>query len=64
MRDRAADAERELEAAGWERRGDGPKAIWRRPGGGRWWATYQARIELRREGFDAPEGDDTEGGGA
>ena len=52
-----AEEARELEAAGWERRGDGPKALWRRPEGGRWWVHYQALTELRRDGPDAGEGD-------
>lgn len=47
---------RELEAAGWEQRGDGPKAIWRRPEGGRWWVHYQALIELRRARFGDEDG--------
>ena len=49
MTDRDADEVRELEAAGWEQRGSGPRSIWRGPEGGRWWAHYQALIELRRE---------------
>ncbi len=55
---------RELEAAGWGRRGEGPKAIWRRPEGGRWLAHYQALIELRRERFAAGKGPAKPGGGA
>jgi hypothetical protein len=31
-----AEEARELEEAGWQRRGLGPKALWRRPEGGRW----------------------------
>ncbi len=49
MRDREADEPRELEAAGWEQRGRGPTAIWRRPGSGRWTSRYQALFELRNE---------------
>jgi hypothetical protein len=52
--ERRAEEARELEAAGWARRGDGPKAIWRRPEGGRWWVHYQAYIEMRGEGPAAP----------
>jgi len=51
---KAADEARVLEAAGWERRGEGPKAIWRKPGGGRWWPHYQALVELRREILSEP----------
>jgi hypothetical protein len=47
---------RELEAAGWERKGPGSKAIWRCPKGGRWWAHHQALVEMRRERFDARVG--------
>jgi hypothetical protein len=54
--ERHAEEARELEAAGWERRGGGAKAIWRRPEGGRWWAHHQALIELRKERFDAGAG--------
>jgi hypothetical protein len=54
--ERAAKEIRELEAAGWERRGRGPKAIWRRPEGGHWWAHHQALFELRKERFDARVG--------
>jgi hypothetical protein len=39
--DREAKEVRKLEAAGWEQRGSGPKSIWRRPEGGRWWPHYQ-----------------------
>jgi hypothetical protein len=42
----------ELEAAGWERRGEGLKAIWRRPEGGHWYAQYQALEMLRKEALD------------
>jgi hypothetical protein len=42
-RKRAEGSERrELEAAGWEAKGRGTKAIWRAPTGGRWYAHYQA----------------------
>jgi hypothetical protein len=51
--ERHAEEARELLEAGWEQRGTGPKAIWRRPEGGRWWVRYQASIELRRDRFDA-----------
>ncbi len=47
---------RELLEAGWERRGDGPKAIWRRPEGGRWYAHYQVLDILRKERLDARVG--------
>ncbi len=52
--ERRAEEARELEAAGWARRGDGPKAIWRRPEGGRGWVPDQAYCELRGEGPAAP----------
>jgi hypothetical protein len=54
--ERHAEEARELEAAGWERRGGGARAIWRRPEGGRWFIHYQALIELRRERFEARVG--------
>ncbi len=60
---KAAEEARELEAAGWEQRGSGPRSIWRRPEGGHWWAHYQALIELRRESPDAGKGPATPGGG-
>ena len=41
---------RELEAAGWEPRGRGPKTLWRNPSSGQWYAHRQAVIMLRREG--------------
>jgi ferric-dicitrate binding protein FerR (iron transport regulator) len=44
-----ADERCELEAAGWEPRGEGHKAIWRRPEGGCWYAHYQALATLRKE---------------
>jgi hypothetical protein len=53
---REAKEVRELEAVGWERRGLGPKAIWRGPEGGRWWVHHQVLIELRKERFDARVG--------
>ena len=56
MSERAAKETRELLEAGWEQEGTGPKAIWRRPCGGRWTSRYQALIELRRERFDAGVG--------
>lgn len=55
MRDRSADEAQKLEAAGWERRGDGPKGIWRSPEDGRWYAHYQALDKLRKERSTAPE---------
>jgi hypothetical protein len=64
VRDREADEVRELEAAGWERRGSGPRSVWRRPEGGRWWVHYQALIELRRERLAAGKGPAKPGGGA
>ena len=51
MSERVADERRELEAAGWEPRGEGSKTIWRRPEGGRWYAHYQALAALREERF-------------
>ena len=58
----------ELEAAGWEPRGEGPKAIWRRPEDGRWYAQYQALAMLRKEALDeqldALEGPPSPEGGA
>jgi hypothetical protein len=54
--ERHAEGTRELEAAGWERRGDGPKAIWRRPEGDRWYAHYQVLEILRKERLDARVG--------
>jgi hypothetical protein len=38
---------RELEAAGWEPKGRGPKTLWRAPAGGRWYAHYQALEKMR-----------------
>ncbi|CAA9520942.1 MAG: hypothetical protein AVDCRST_MAG05-3610 [uncultured Rubrobacteraceae bacterium] len=54
--ERDARETRKLEAAGWERRGEGPKAIWRRTRGDRWIAHHLALHELRRERPDAGEG--------
>jgi hypothetical protein len=62
--ERHAEEARELEAAGWERRGDGPKAIWRRPEGGRWYAHYQVLDILRKERLDARVGPAAPGGDA
>ncbi len=62
--ERHAEEARELEAAGWERRGGGAKAIWRGPEGGRWHVHYRALIELRRGRFDAGKGPAKPGGGA
>ena len=47
---RAAAERRELEAAGWEPKGRGPKTIWRNPVDGRWYAHYQAVDKLHKEG--------------
>ncbi len=59
MSERAAKEVRELEAAGWEQRESGPKSLWRRSEGGRWWAHHQALIELRRGRFgDGPAAPD------
>jgi hypothetical protein len=63
-----AEERRELELAGWESRGEGSKAIWRRPEGGRWYARYQALAALRKEREDerlgTSENPPTPGGGA
>jgi hypothetical protein len=59
---KAADEARVLEAAGWVQRGEGPKAIWRKPGGGRWWPHYQAVLELRRERLASEAGPEGPGG--
>jgi hypothetical protein len=40
---------RELEGAGWERSGRGPKTLWRNPSSGHWYVHRQAVIMLRRE---------------
>ena len=40
---------RELKEAGWERRGSGPKTLWRDPSSGHWYAHRQAVIMVRRE---------------
>jgi hypothetical protein len=40
---------RQLEAAGWEAKGEGAKTIWRSPTDGRWYAHYQA-IGMQRKG--------------
>ncbi len=56
MRDRGADETRKLEAAGWEQRGEGPRAILRNPKDGRWYAHYQALDKLRKERFPTPGG--------
>ena len=44
---------RELEAAGWEPKGRGPKTVWRNPSSGHWYAHRQAVIMLRKEDWDA-----------
>ena len=41
---------RELEEAGWEPRGRGPKTLWRNPSSGQWYAHRQAVIMVRGEG--------------
>jgi hypothetical protein len=41
---------RELEEAGWEPRGRGPKTLWRDPSSGKWYAHRQAMIRLHRDG--------------
>jgi hypothetical protein len=46
---------RELEAAGWEPKGRGPKTIWRNPADGRWYAHYQAVDKLHKEGSGTEE---------
>ncbi len=61
MSGREAKEVRGLEAVGWERRGLGTKAIWRRPEGGRWWVHHRALIGLRKERFDARVGHDKPG---
>ena len=49
-REKTEEAERrELEAAGWEAKGRGPKTIWRSPGDGHWYAHYQAVVMLDKE---------------
>ena len=66
---------RELEAAGWEPKGLGPKTLWRSPSDGRWYAHYQAVTMLSKEGpnpeearllaeqgFERVQPDGTEGG--
>jgi len=40
---------RELEAAGWEPKGNGAKTIWKSPDDGRWYAHYQA-VNAQRKG--------------
>ena len=64
MSERIADERRELEAAGWESRGEGSKAIWRRPEGGRWYAHYQALATLRKEARGTTTAEPTTPGGA
>jgi hypothetical protein len=45
------DAERrELEAAGWEPKGNGAKTIWKSPDDGRWYIHYEAAKMQRKEG--------------
>jgi hypothetical protein len=46
---------RELEAAGWEPKGRGPKTLWRSPSDGRWYAHYQAVTMLSKEGPNPEE---------
>lgn len=44
-----AEAERqELEAAGWEPKGQGPKTIWQSPADGSWYAHHLA-LQMQRE---------------
>src|SRR5215212_11709541 len=45
---------RQLEAAGWEAKGEGAKTIWRSPTDGRWYAHYQA-VEAQRTAVLGPE---------
>jgi hypothetical protein len=48
-RERTEESERrELEAAGWEPKGRGPKTIWRNPADGRWYAHYHAVAAQRK----------------
>ena len=60
---RHAEEARELKAAGWEQRGSGPKSLWRRSEGRRWWAHHQALIEMRKQRFDARVDHPKPGGG-
>jgi hypothetical protein len=46
---------RELEAAGWEAKGRGPKTLWRNPSDGHWYAHYQAVRMLSKEGPNPEE---------
>jgi hypothetical protein len=45
---------RELEAAGWEPKGNGAKTIWRSPADGRFYAHYQA-VKMQRKENPPPE---------
>ncbi|MBA2712515.1 MAG: hypothetical protein H0U55_03045 [Rubrobacteraceae bacterium] len=54
MSEQGAAERRELESAGWEPKGEGPKTIWRSPDDGRWYAHYQA-VEVQRKGERGPE---------
>jgi hypothetical protein len=44
---------RELEVAGWEPKGEGPKTLWRDPSSGHWYAHREAVIRLRKEDLGA-----------
>ena len=54
MTERDQPTRRELEAAGWEPKGEGAKTIWQSPADGRWYANYQA-IEMQKETEVGPE---------
>jgi hypothetical protein len=47
---------RELEAAGWDPKGRGAKAIWKSPTDGSWYAHHRA-VEIHRKGARAKEED-------
>jgi hypothetical protein len=51
---RDAAERRELEAAGWEARGEGAKTIWQSPADGHWYAHYQA-VEMQKKAEVGPE---------
>jgi hypothetical protein len=52
--ERGETERRELEAAGWEPKGEGAKTIWQSPTDGRWYAHYRA-IEMQKEAEVGPE---------
>jgi hypothetical protein len=52
--ERGVAERRELEAAGWEPKGEGAKTIWQSPADGRWYAHYQA-VEMQKEAGVGPE---------